>query len=153
MFIILSLLFMGEGSPGVGGYQHVFQTLTSFLNSVLLFLRETFPGVGWKLACLSTLTSVQKLKILFQISLTAKWHFDAKGLWANHLTFSFSHYSIRSQYLSDLDSFLCSTDCRSYSAGSWLLFIYHFNNFLPTPPLWQDMTQGQFLSNTLNIFI
>ena len=42
-----------------------------------------------------------------------KWHFGAKGPWANHLTFSFSHYSIRSRYTSDLDSFLCSTDCRS----------------------------------------
>ena len=33
------------------------------------------------------LTSVLELKILFQISLTEKWHFGAKGIWANHLTF------------------------------------------------------------------
>ena len=36
----------------------------------------------------SRLTSVQRLKIHFQISLTEKWHFGAKGLWVNHLTFS-----------------------------------------------------------------
>ena len=66
---------------------------------------------------LSPLTSVPKLKILFQISLTNKWHFGAKGLWANHLTFSFSHYFIRSWYSSNLDSFLCPTDYRSWGAS------------------------------------
>ena len=60
-----------------------------------------------------------KLKILFQISLTEKWHFGAKDLWANHLTFSFSHYSIRSRYLSDLGAFLSPTDYRSWSADSF----------------------------------
>ena len=63
---------------------------------------------------LSPPTSVPKTEDSFsQISLTEKWHFGAKGLWANHLTFSFSHYSIRSRYSSDLDSCFCSTDCRS----------------------------------------
>ena len=65
---------------------------------------------------LSPPTSVSKLKILFQISLTKN---GTKGLWANHLTFSFSHHSIRSRYSSDLDSFLCPTDYRSWSAGSF----------------------------------
>ena len=60
-----------------------------------------------------------KLKLLFQITLTKKWHFGAKGLWANHLIFSFSHHSIRSRYSSDLDSFLCPTDYRSWSAGNF----------------------------------
>ena len=64
-------------------------------------------------------TSVPKLKILFQISLTEKWYFGAKGLWANHLTFSFSHYFIRSWYSSDLDSFLCPTDYMSWSVGNF----------------------------------
>ena len=63
-----------------------------------------------------------KLKILFQIYLTEKWHFGAKGLWANHLTFSFSHYFIQLRYSSDLDSFLCPTDYRSWSASSFDLY-------------------------------
>ena len=71
--------------------------------------------------CLSLADFCPKLKILFQISLTKKWHFGTKGLWVNHLTFSFSHLSIRSRYSSDLDSFLCPTDYRSWSAGSFIL--------------------------------
>ena len=59
------------------------------------------------------LTSVFKLKILFQISVTKKCHFGAKGSMTNHLTFSFSHHSIQLWYSSDLDSLLCSTSCRS----------------------------------------
>ena len=82
-----------------------------FPNSVLLFLWETFPRLGWDWRLYLT-DFCPTLKILFQISLTEKWHFGAKGLWANHLTFSFSHYSIQSRYPSDLDFFLCSTDCR-----------------------------------------
>ena len=73
-------------------------------------------AVNW---CLSLPTSVPKLKILFQISLMKRWHFSAKGLWTNHLTFSFYHYFIQSWYSSDLDSFLCPTDYRSWSAGSF----------------------------------
>ena len=119
MFRFLSLFFLRASDiPGVGWISVFFYWLLS-KDSVLLFLRETFPGVGYKSACLSTLTSVPKLKILFQISLTEKWHFGTKGLCANHLTFSFSHYSIQSRYLSNLDSFLCPTDYRSWSVGSF----------------------------------
>ena len=51
--------------------------------------------------------------------LTKRYHFGAKGSIANHLTFSFSHHSIRLWYSSELDFFLCPTDYRSWSAGSF----------------------------------
>ena len=118
MFRLLSLFFYGRvTSPELAesaSFSADFCPKTLFYS----FYGRLSPelAVNW---CLSPLTFVPKLKILFQISLTKKWHFGAKGLWANHLTFSFSHHSIRSRYSSDLDSFLCPTDYRSWSAGSF----------------------------------
>ena len=113
---VLSFLWASD-IPGIGWINIFFCWLLS--KDQRLFLWETFPRVGSKSACLSTPTSVPKLKILFEIPLMEKWRFGTKGLWANHLTFSFSHYSIQSQYSSDLDSLLCPTDYRSWSVGSF----------------------------------
>ena len=114
-----SFLFFLRASdiPGISWISVFFCWLLS-KDSVLLFLRETFHGVGCKLASFSC-RLLSQTKESFPNFSNRKWHFGAKGLWANHLTFSFSHYSIWSWYSSDLDSFLCPTDYRSWSVCSF----------------------------------
>ena len=61
-------------------------------DSVLIFLRETFTRswLNWRLSLANV---CPELKFLFQFPLTKKMAFWPNRLLANHLPFSFPHYS------------------------------------------------------------